>query len=77
MIKLESQKRKLLAPIIISVIVILYYVVYFVFLVAMLEGIRKYILGIVPVILSVLMVKVCMERIREIKGGEEDDLGKY
>ncbi len=77
MIKLESQKRKLLAPIIISIIVILYYVVYFVFLVAMLEGIGKYILGIVPVILSVLMVKVCMERIREIKGGEEDDLGKY
>jgi hypothetical protein len=41
------------------------------------DGIWKYALGIIPLLLSVLMVKVCIERIKEIKKGEEDDLSKY
>jgi hypothetical protein len=27
--------------------------------------------------LSVVMIYVCIQRIKEIKGGEEDDLGQY
>ena len=67
----------MMAPIVISVIVVLYYIAYFGFLISMLDGIWKYVLGIVPLALSAVMVKVCIERIHEIKKGEEDDLSKY
>lgn len=65
------------APIVISVIVVLYYAAYFGFIITMLDSIWKYVLGIIPLLLSAVMVKVCIERIREIKKGEEDDISKY
>ena len=74
---MKSHREKMMAPIVISVIVVLYYIAYFGFLISMLEGIWKYALGIVPLALSAVMVKVCIERIHEIKKGEEDDLSKY
>lgn len=77
MIMLNSHRRKMLPPIVVSVIIILYYVVYFGILITLLEGIWKYVLGIVPLIFSAVMVKVCIERIKEIKDGEEDDISKY
>ena len=77
MIKLKVHNKKMIVPIVVSVIVILYYMVYFGFLITMLDGVWKYILGVIPFVLSMIMVKVCRERIDEIKGGEEDDLSKY
>lgn len=70
-------RKKIVAPIVISVIVVLYYAAYFGLLITMLDGIWKYVLGIVPILLSAVMVKVCIERIKEIKDGEEDDISKY
>ena len=72
-----SNKKKMIAPIIITVIMVLYYVVYFGFLITLLPSIWKYALGIIPLGFSVVMVKVCIERINEIKKGEEDDISKY
>ena len=69
--------KKIIAPIIVTVIMVLYYVVYFGFLISLLDGVWKYALGIIPLIFSAVMVKVCIERINEIKKGEEDDLSKY
>ncbi len=74
---MKFHRKKMIAPIVISVIMVLYYVVYFGFLITLLDGIWKYVLGIIPFVLSVVMVKVCIERINEIKKGEEDDLSKY
>ena len=74
---MKSHKRKILAPIIISVIIVLYYVIYFSILIALIDGIWKWLLGIIPLALSAVMLKVCIERINEIKKGEEDDLSKY
>ena len=71
------KSRKMLAPILVTVFVVLYYVAYFGFLISLLNGIWKYALGIIPFVLSIVMIKVCMERIHEIKKGEEDDLSKY
>jgi hypothetical protein len=34
-------------------------------------------LGIIPAIFSGIMIYVLIERIKEIRSGEEDDLGKY
>lgn len=74
---MNMHRKKMIAPIVISVIVVLYYAVYFCLLITMLDGIWKYVLGIVPILLSAVMVKVCIERIKEIKDGEEDDISKY
>ena len=77
MMNLNSHRKKMTAPIVVTVMMILYYVVYFGFLVTLLDGVWKYALGIIPLAFSAVMVKVCIERINEIKRGEEDDLSKY
>ena len=70
-------RKKFVAPIIVTVIMVLYYIVYFGFLITLLVGIWKYVLGIIALALSAVMVKVCIERIKEIRKGEEDDLSQY
>ena len=74
---MNDKKKQFLAPIVVTVLMVAYYVVYFGFLIALLPGIWKYVLGLLPLALSAVMVKVCIERIQEIKKGEEDDLSKY
>ena len=74
---MKTDKRKYIAPIIVTVLMVAYYVVYFGFLIVLLPGIWKYVLGLLPLALSAVMVKVCIERIQEIKKGEEDDLSQY
>ena len=76
-IKMNPHRKKMIAPIVVSVIMILYYVVYFGFLITLLPGIWKYVSGIIPFVFSVLILKVCIERINEIRKGEEDDISKY
>jgi len=73
----NEHKRKMIAPIVVAVLLVLYYVVYFGLLIALLPGVWKILFGIVPLLLAVVTVKVCIERIREIKKGEEDDLSQY
>ena len=73
----KSHKKKMTVPIIISVIVILYWIAYFGLLITLVSGIWKYVLGIVPAVLSAVMIMVCVERIKEIRKGEEDDLSQY
>ncbi len=70
-------RRKMVAPVVISVLVILYYAAYFGLLLAFLPGVWKVLLGVLPLVLAGVMIKVCVERIREIKKGEEDDLSHY
>jgi len=74
---MNNHRNKMKAPIIITIIVVLYYVVYFGLLITLIEGIWKYLLGIIPILFSIVMIKVCIERINEIKKGEEDDISKY
>ena len=76
--KKENQKRYAV-PIIITLILLLYFIVYFGVLIAILPKYWKYVLFIFPVALAVigLLIYVCIDRIKEIMSGEEDDLGKY
>lgn len=74
---MKDKKKQFIAPVIVTVLMILYYVIYFGFLMSLLSGFVKYALGILPLALSAVMVKVCIERIQEIKKGEEDDLSQY
>ena len=74
---MDVHKKKYTAPIIVTIIMVLYYVVYFGFLISLFKTVWKYALGIIPLVLSVIMIKVCIERINELKKGEEDDISKY
>ena len=74
---MDSKRKNFLAPIIVTIIMVLYYIAYFGLLIWALDGVWKYVLGIIPIALSAVMIAVCIERIKEIKEGEEDDLSKY
>ena len=74
---MKSHRRKMVAPIVVTVLMSGYYALYFGFLIYLLPGVWKYLLGIIPLALAAVTVGVCIERIKEIKRGEEDDLSKY
>ena len=74
---MDSHKKKMIAPIVVTVLMVLYYILYFCLLASVTSGLWRIALGILPLALSALMVKVCIERIKEIKEGEEDDLSQY
>ena len=61
------KKKKLVAPIVVTGLTILYYVLYFGFLMVLVSGIWKWLLGLFPLAFSILSVAVCIERISEIK----------
>ncbi len=71
-------KRGYFAPVFIGIVIALYYLTIGIFIVTAEIPILWKVLGIVvPLGLAVTMIYVSLERIKEIKGGEEDDLGKY
>ena len=70
-------KKKIAVPIIVTVLMILYFGIYFGFLISLVSGVWKWLLGVMPPVLSAVMIKVCIDRIREIRKGEEDDLSQY
>lgn len=74
---MKPDKTKMVAPIVITVLLVVYYAIYFGFLISVLDGMWKYVLGVVPVLVTLLLIKVCLERIDEIKKGEEDAARKY
>ena len=74
---MNMKKRKMIAPIIVALIFVIYFIAYFGFIMSLIDGMWKYVFGIIPLILSLIMVAVCIERIKEIKKGEEDDISKY
>jgi len=73
----EGHKRKMVAPIIVTFIFILYYILYFAIIISAFKGIARIAFGVIPVAMAAVMIYVCFQRIDEIKGGEEDDLSKY
>ena len=74
---MKPHTKKLIAPILITAIMIIYYAVYFGFLISLVNGIWNCVLGIFPLLFAAVMVKVCIDRIKEIRSGEEDDLSQY
>lgn len=74
---MNNHGKKMIAPIVITILVVIYYIAYFSLLISLVDGIFKLLLGIIPIALSGAMIYVCIERIKEIEGGEEDDISKY
>ncbi len=74
---MNDHGKKMIAPIVITVVIVLYYILFFSLVALFVDGIWKLLLGIIPALLAAVMIYVCIQRIREIEGGEEDDIGKY
>jgi hypothetical protein len=71
--------KKMIAPIVITIVVVLYFIG-FVFLFAFEDGMPLLIkvLGVaIPLLLVGACIYVLVERIKEIRSGEEDDISKY
>lgn len=74
---MDDKKKKMVAPIIITILFVIYLVIYFAVIINEVTGIMKVLLAVVPLALAAVMIYVCIQRINEIKGGDEDDLSKY
>ena len=76
---MKKQNRKIIAPAVITGLVLIYLVIYGALIVAGAFSFRPVLLLflIVPAGLGAGMVKVLIARIREIRSGEEDDLSNY
>ena len=71
--------QKMVAPIVIAFLMIVYYIgaaVFFMAVPSIPAGI-KILMMVVPLILAAVMLGVLISRIKEIKGGEEDEASKY
>ena len=76
---MKKTTKKLLAPIIITVAVVLYFAFYMSigFYISGMPGFIKFLIFTIPACFIILIVYMLFERIKEVKGGEEDDLSKY
>ena len=75
--ELNNHKVKMIAPIIITIVMLLYFILYFVFISSLLYVFWRLVFLVIPLVLGGVMIYVCIERINEIKKGEEDDISKY
>ncbi|OLS03402.1 hypothetical protein TICRE_06320 [Tissierella creatinophila DSM 6911] len=76
---MKKHTKKLIAPIIITVLIVSYFVFYMWMglFISEIPSIMKMLLLVFPVGLIALSVYMLFERVKEIKDGEEDDLSKY
>ena len=74
-----NHRKKMIAPIVITILIALYYIGIAVFFMVV-QGVPvvfKILMIGIPVILAIVMVVTLISRIKEIQGGEEDDLSQY
>lgn len=74
---MSEHGKKKIAPIVVTILCVLYYGLYFGLLITVVPFWLKIICGVAPLALAAGMIYVCIERLKEIDGGEEDDLSKY
>ena len=74
----REHRKKMAAPIVITVLFVLYLMAYVVMVILAAGWSPAMLLLTIPLVaLGIGMVVVLKERINEIKSGEEDDLEKY
>ncbi len=74
----DKHSGKMIAPIVITAIIVLYYVGFFAVCVVMpIPIVLKLLFGLLPLGLAGVCIFVLVERIGEIRSGEEDDLSQY
>lgn len=75
---MDKHEKKMVAPVVITVIMVLYYFGFLLVCIIMpLPLWIKLLFGLVPLLLIGVCIFVLRERINEIRSGEEDDLSQY
>ena len=75
---MNAHQKKMIAPIVITVLLSAYMLTYFVVLLIMPMPVWvKVLIGLIPLALLGASVFVLVQRIKEIRSGEEDDLSQY
>ena len=75
---MNMHTKKMIAPIIIVSLLVLYYIGFFILCMFIpVAPLPKLLLGLVPLLLAGMGIYVLVERIKEIRSGEEDDLSNY
>ncbi len=76
---MKAKWKKIVAPVIITVLLVVYLVGFSV--AAISASIQSagilVVFGLITLALAGVMIGVCVQRIQEIRSGEEDDLSKY
>ena len=74
----KNHGKKMIAPIIIASILVIYYCVFIVVCFMLhIPLVIRFLMGIIPLALAGVVIYVLIERIKEIRSGVEDDLSKY
>ncbi len=78
-LSMSDHGKKMIAPIIITVLIVLYYIGIISLFMAVNEiSITvKFLLSVIPLAAVGVLINVLISRIEEIRSGEEDDLSKY
>ncbi len=76
---MNNHTKKMIAPIIITVLFVLYYGGFaaFCLIVPYMPLPLKLFFGLIPLALAGVMIYTLLTRMKEIRSGEEDDLSKY
>lgn len=72
-------KKKMIAPIVITAIIVLYYFA-FAWVCVTLDFIPLFVKilgGVIPFLIAGVLIYVLMDRIKEIRNEDDDDLSKY
>ena len=75
---MDNHTKKMIAPIIITTIIVIYYAFFLILCMFIpIPPTLRLLFGLVPLLLIGVCIYVLIERIQEIRSGEEDDLSKY
>ena len=70
--------KKLIAPLVITAILLIYLAVYLILIVTWIPYLAlQILLGAIPALSAAVLIGVLVERIKEIRSGEENDLSQY
>lgn len=76
---MKPHTKKIIAPVIITILFVLYFIGFAVTCIVFtwIPFLVKLIAGVIPLLLAGVCIYVLLERIKEIRSGEEDDLSQY
>ena len=74
----KEHRKKMIAPAVITIIFVFYFIGFFAACTMMpiTLGLKLF-FGLLPLLLAGVIIFVFVERLKEIRSGEEDDLSKY
>lgn len=75
---MNTHQKKMIAPIVITVLLSAYMLTYFLVLLSVPMPVwAKVLVGLIPLAMLGASIYVLIQRIKEIRSGEEDDLSQY